>query len=87
MAAGSELAPKPIRPRAWVIRMPGIFTGHDGRKIKGSFQTIVCAPSEGIAWEVAMMSDVWEQLPFQVKNIQIFPKDPLLQSNGQHQAR
>lgn len=32
-----------------------------------------------------MMSDVWEQLPFQVKNIQIFPKDPLA-THGQHQA-
>lgn len=32
-----------------------------------------------------MMSDVWETLPFQVKNIQIFPKEPF--TNGKHQAR
>ena len=87
MAAGSGLAPKPIRPRAWVIRMPGIFIGYDGTKLKGSFQTVVCAPSEGLAWEVAMMSDVWERLPFEVKTIQIFPKDPLQQPDGQHQTR
>lgn len=68
-----------------MIRLPGVVVGHNGQKTKGSFQTIVCAPSEAIAWEVAMMSDVWEQLPFQVKNIQIFPKDPV-STHGQHQA-
>lgn len=57
----------------------------DGRKAKGCFQTVVIAPSEAIAWEVAMMSDVWEQLPFKVQNIQIFPKEPIV--NGKHQAR
>lgn len=71
-----ELRPKPIRPRAWVIRLPGVFVGYGGQKVKGSFQTVVCAQSESIAWEVAMMSDVWEHLPFEVKNVQIFPRDP-----------
>lgn len=77
MAAGSPLAPKPIRPRAWVIRLPGIFVGYDGRKQKGSFQTIIMAMSEEAAWDVAIQHDVWEQLPFEVPNVQIFPKDPL----------
>jgi hypothetical protein len=62
-----------------------VFIGPGGHKSPGSFQTVVAAPSEEIAWEVAMMSDVWESLPFQVKNIQIFPKEPL--TNGKHQAR
>lgn len=62
--------------------MPGVCIAPDGRKIKGSFQTVVVAPSEGIAWEVAMMSDVWEHLPFKVQNIQIFPKEPIV--NGTH---
>lgn len=51
----------------------------------GSFQTVVVAPSEDMAWEIAVMSDVWEQLPFDVANVQIFPKEPL--SNGKHPTR
>lgn len=74
--AGFLLAPRPIRPRAWVIRLPGIFVGHDGRKQQGSFQTIIMAMSEEAAWDVAIHHDVWEQLPFEVPNVQIFPKDP-----------
>jgi len=50
----------------------------DGSKARGAFQTVVVAPSEGIAWEVAMTSDVWEPLPFKVQNIQIFPKEPMV---------
>ena len=71
-----QLAPKPQRPRAFVIRLPGVFVGHNGSKIKGSFQTIVMALSEDHAWDVAIQHDVWQQLPFEVKNVQIFPKDP-----------
>lgn len=76
MAVGSrpDLAP---RPRAWVIRLPGVFVGYDGNKEKGSFQTIVMAETEDMAWEIAMSCDVWERLPFKVSNCQIFPKDPL----------
>lgn len=43
------------------------------------------APSEGMAWELAMSCDVWEQLPFEVSDIQVFPKEPL--SNGKHSTR
>ena len=71
----------PRRPRAWVIRLPGVFVGPSGRRIEGSFQTVVVAPSEDMAWEIAMNCDIWEQLPFQVKNVQIFPKDPLNHGN------
>ncbi len=74
-----------MRPRAWVIRLPGVFMGPTGRRTKGSFQTVVLAPSEELAWEVAMMCDVWEQLPFDVKNVQIFPKDPT--NHGSHSTR
>lgn len=81
---GSLLDP-PRRPRAWVIRLPGLFVGPGGRKTHGSFQTVVVAPSEDMAWEIAMGCDVWEQLPFDVSNVQIFPKEPL--SNGKHPTR
>ncbi len=70
------LAPKPQRPRAFVIRLPGMFVGYNGTKMKGSFQTIVLALNEDHAWDVAIQHDVWEQLPFEVPTPQIFPKDP-----------
>lgn len=68
-----------------MIRLPGLFVGPGGRKTHGSFQTVVVAPSEDMAWEIAMGCDVWEQLPFDVTNVQIFPKEPL--SNGKHPTR
>jgi hypothetical protein len=74
--AGSELAPKPIRPKAWVIRLPGVFVGYGGKKVTGSFQTIVLAESEDMAWDIAVQHDVWTQLPFEVDTVQIFPRDP-----------
>jgi hypothetical protein len=67
-----------------VIRLPGAFVGPTGTIAKGSFQTIVVAPSEDMAWEVAMSCDVWEELPFQVANVQIFPKEPV--ANGGNSA-
>lgn len=67
-----------------MIRLPGVFIGYDGLRHRGSFQTIVVAPTEEIAWEVAMASDIWEPLPFNVANAQVFPKDPI--SNGHDQA-
>lgn len=85
MAPGSRLLDKPIRPRAFVIRLPGVFIGIDGHKERGSFQTIVMAPNEEMAWDVAIQHDVWERLPFAVSNVQIFPKDPVL-AHGDHQA-
>lgn len=52
--------------------------------MKGSFQTVIMAMSEEAAWDVAIQHDVWEQLPFEVSNVQIFPKDPLPVSHDQH---
>jgi hypothetical protein len=69
-----------------VIRLPGVFIGRDGHKERGSFQTVVMAPTEDYAWEVACMQEVWEPLPFQVKNVQIFPKDPDVAPHGPDQA-
>jgi hypothetical protein len=42
------------------------------------------AATEDMAWEVAMSCDVWEELPFQVDNVQIFPKEPVI--NGSNSA-
>ena len=75
---------RPSVPRAWVIRVPGVFIGHNGLRQRGSFQTIVVAQDEAMAWEVAMASDIWEPLPFNVANAQVFPRDPL--PNGHYQA-
>lgn len=86
MEPGSkQLAPKPKRPRAYVIRLPGVFVGADGHREKGSFQTVVMAMNEDHAWDVAIQHDVWQPLPFQVKNVQIFPMNPLV-TNGSNQA-
>lgn len=42
-----------------------------------SFQTVVMAESAQMAWEVAFESDVWEQLPWAVDKVQVFPKIPV----------
>jgi hypothetical protein len=65
--------------------MPGVVFLPDGTKARGSFQTVVFASSEIIAWEIAMMSEVWEPLPFSVDNAQIFPREPVI--HGKHQTR
>lgn len=84
MAHGSQPSIDP-KLRAWVIRLPGVFVGYNGSRMKGSFQTIVMATTEEMAWDVAIQHDVWEQLPFDVANVQIFPKDPV-PNHGDHQA-
>lgn len=70
-----------------MIRLPGVFIGYGGERERGSFQTIVRAPSAEYAWEVAIEQDVWTRLPFRVNAIQIFPKTPEVISNGTDQAR
>lgn len=85
MAPGSRHCDDDIRPKAYVIRLPGVFIGVDGHKERGSFQTIVMAPTEEMAWDVAIQHDVWERLPFHVSNVQIFLKEPVI-SHGDHQA-
>jgi hypothetical protein len=69
-----------------VIRLPGVFIGIDGHKERGSFQTIVMAANEEMAWDVAVQHDVWERLPFKVDKVQIFPKDPDVVTHGADQA-
>jgi len=62
-----------------------VVIGLNGEKIKGSFQTVVVALNEEHAWDIATQHDVWQQLPFNVKTIQVFPKDPLV-ANGHDQT-
>lgn len=62
-------------PRAWVIRMPGSVFRHADKTEETAFQTIVVAEDAESAWEVACVTDEWEVLPFQVKKVQIFPRD------------
>tara|TARA_R100001198_G_C5090603_1_gene127629 strand:- start:174 stop:569 length:396 start_codon:yes stop_codon:yes gene_type:complete len=64
------------KPRAWVVRLPGAFMHLGNEQDYTAFQTIVSANSAEAAWEVACMTDVWETLPFQVKRVQVFPRDP-----------
>lgn len=73
--------------RAWVIRVPGVFIGPGGTRERSSFETIVMAPTEDYAWDVATNSDAWTRLPFCVENVQIFPKDPKVISSGNHPTR
>ena len=63
------------KPRAWVIRLPGAFMHLGDEQKYSAFQTVVVATNAEAAWEVACMTDVWETLPFQVKQVQIFPRD------------
>lgn len=85
MPAGSPNA-SDSRLRAWVIRLPGVFIGPGGDRERGSFQTVVMAETEDMAWDVAMRCDVWESLPFKVESCQIFPKDPA-PADGHHSPR
>lgn len=66
-----------------MIRLPGALVGPKGEVTSGSFQTVVMAETEEMAWDVATRCDVWEQVPWHVTNVQIFPRDPVV-SNGCH---
>jgi hypothetical protein len=70
-----------------VIRLPGVFIGYGGTSERGSFQTVVMAETEEMAWEVAMDCDVWERIPWKVDSVQIFPKAPLMSSNVGYTSR
>jgi hypothetical protein len=58
---------------AWAVRIPATFIDHKSQTSKGSFQTVVMSQSEIIAWDTAMDCDVWEKLPFEVTDVQVFP--------------
>ena len=64
-------------PKAWVIRLPSEFVLYKGINGSCSFQTVVVATTAQMAWEVAFESDVWEQLPWVVDKVQVFPKSPV----------
>jgi hypothetical protein len=63
------------KPKAWVVRLPAAFIDHNSRSAMGSFQTVVMAESEIMAWETAMGCDIWEKLPFEIKYAQVFPRE------------
>lgn len=64
-----------------MIRVPGEHIGYGGTRETCSFQTIVVAENEEMAWDIAMHCDVWERIPWMLDDIQIFPKLPLQQSD------
>ncbi len=84
--AGSGPVVKRANVRAWVIRIPGEFIGYWGDVESGSFQTVVVAENEEMAWDIATNCDVWERIPWEVDNVQIFPRLPLQQTNVNHPA-
>lgn len=84
--AGSGPVVKRANVRAWVIRIPGEFIGYWGDGESGSFQTVVVAENEEMAWDIATNCDVWERIPWEVDNVQIFPRLPLQQTNVNHPA-
>ena len=63
------------KPRAYVVRLPGSFLGEWGTLNANAFQTVVVATSPENAFEIASVTDTWQQLPFPVETCQVFPKD------------
>ena len=64
-----------------MIRVPGEFIGYGGTRELGSFQAIVVAENDEMAWDIATRCDVWERIPWKVDNVQIFPRAPLTSKN------
>ena len=60
-----------------MIRLPSEFVVYKGARSECSFQTVVIAESAQMAWELALRSDTWEQLPWDVDRVQLFPKTPV----------
>jgi hypothetical protein len=46
----------------------------------------VMATTAQMAWETAFSSDVWEQLPWDIDRVQVFPKTPVT-ADGHHSPR
>ena len=70
-----------------MIRVPGEFIGYGGTRETGSFQTIVVAENEEMAWGIATCCDVWERIPWKVDDVQIFPRAPLTSANVGYSSR
>jgi hypothetical protein len=85
-AAGYGLVVKEPQIKAWVIRLPSEFVVYKGAKTQCSFQTVVMATTAQMAWETAFSSDVWEQLPWDIDKVQVFPKIPVT-ADGHHSPR
>ena len=64
-----------------MIRIPSPFIGYGNVFETESFQTVVVAENEEMAWDIAVHCDVWERIPWNVDDVQIFPKLPLQQSD------
>jgi len=56
-----------------VIRVPSDFVGFHGK----GFQTVVVAENAEKAWAVAVDSDTWETLDFEISCMTVFPQVPL----------
>ena len=69
-----------------MIRVPSTYIGYGGVFGTESFQTIVVAENEEMAWDIAMHCDVWERIPWKLDDVQIFPRLPLQQSDVSHTA-
>ena len=70
-----------------MIRVPGEFIGYGGTRETCSFQTIVIAENEEMAWDIAMHCDVWERIPWKLDDVQIFPRIPFTSANVGHSSR
>lgn len=57
--------------------MPAIYCNPLGNVSHCSFQTIVVAQTETMAWELATQDASWDQLPFEVQHPSIFPRDAI----------
>ena len=56
-----------------MIRIPSDYVGFHGK----GFQTVVIAETAEKAWEVAITSDTWETLDFEISCMTVFPQTPL----------
>ena len=61
-----------IKPRYFVVRLPGAFTSCEE---EAGYQTVVLARTANEAFESACESNSWELLPFEVENVHVFPKE------------
>ena len=60
-----------------MVRVPGLYRYPFRNISRGSFQTIVVAQSEAMAWELASQDVSWDALPFPVEHPSIFPRDAI----------
>ena len=66
-----------------MVRVPGLYRYPFRNISHGSFQTIVVAQSEAMAWELASQDASWDALPFPVEHPSIFPRDAITSEKPQ----